>query len=78
MLSFACTTLMSTSADVPLPLVPLLSMREVGDLLGVSKDSVERMVKRGEFAVVRVGVQLRVHPSEVARYISERTTPRRT
>lgn len=58
-------------------LVPLLSLRDVADVLGVSVDTARRLVRRGDLGSVRVGRMLRIHPADVRAYVEERWTPRR-
>lgn len=45
---------------------PLLSVNEVARLLGISRDSVYRMTRRGELRPYRVGERLRFGADEIA------------
>lgn len=53
--------------------VALLTTREVADALHVHPRTVQRLVERGELAVVRLGAAIRFDPSELVRLIAERT-----
>ena len=58
-------------------LVPLMPLRDVAEVLAVSVDTVRRLLKRGELSAVRIGAMLRVPRGDVARFITERSTPPR-
>jgi excisionase family DNA binding protein len=51
----------------------LLTTREVADALHVHPRTVQRLVERGELAVVRLGAAIRFDPAELVRFIAERT-----
>lgn len=53
--------------------VALLTTREVADALHVHPRTVQRLVERGELAVVRLGGAIRFDPAELVRLIAERT-----
>ena len=53
--------------------VALLTTREVADALHVHPRTVQRLVERGELAVVRLGAAIRFDPAELVRLIAERT-----
>lgn len=48
---------------------PLLSLAEVAVVLGVSKRTAERLVRRGEIGTVRAGSARRVHPAALDAYV---------
>lgn len=51
----------------------LLTKVEAGEVLKVSRPTLERMIGRGELAVVRIGARgIRIPEDEVRRYIAER------
>lgn len=56
----------------------LMTLRQVGDELQVSEDSVFRLIKSGQLAATDVGTgsrsRTRVQRSEVERFIKARTT----
>lgn len=59
-------------------LAPLLTLREVGDILQLSPRSVRRLVLAGELDVVAVGAHSpRIPPASVQRFIESRSTSRR-
>lgn len=53
--------------------IGLLTTREVADALHVHPRTVQRLVERGELAVVRLGAAIRFDPAELVRFIAERT-----
>jgi excisionase family DNA binding protein len=53
--------------------VALLTTRQVADALHVHPRTVQRLVERGELAVVRLGASIRFDPAELVRLIAERT-----
>jgi excisionase family DNA binding protein len=59
-------------------LLPLLSLRDVAAVLGVSGRTVRRLVSEGELEVVEVGDRrLLVEPDALAEFIAARRTRRR-
>ncbi len=57
----------------------LVSTQEAADVLGVSRMTVVRLIDRGELAIEGSGgVHRRIPASELARYVQERTTTRRS
>ena len=58
-------------ADLPPPR-PLLSVRQVAELLGVSRASVYKLVERGELAHVRISNAIRVRPVDLERWLEGR------
>lgn len=47
----------------------LISINEVADWLGVSRQTVNRLVARGEIPVVRVGSRVLVRPRDVEEFV---------
>lgn len=45
------------------------TIAEVADLLSVSRDQVERLLRNGELRARRVGARRRIPASEVSRYL---------
>jgi excisionase family DNA binding protein len=56
--------------DRPLPEVSFLTVKEVADLMRVSKMTVYRLVHSGELPAVRVGRSFRVPERAVHHYLS--------
>jgi excisionase family DNA binding protein len=52
----------------------MLSIDEVADQLAVSRDTIRRLVERGELKAVKVGAQWRISTADLAAYL-ERNTP---
>jgi excisionase family DNA binding protein len=50
----------------------------VADALHVHPRTVQRLVERGELAVVRLGAAIRFDPAELVRFIAERTRTARS
>jgi excisionase family DNA binding protein len=50
-------------------LFPLLSINEVGELLGISRPTVYALIRRGELAPIRVGERLRFEQADVRAYL---------
>ncbi len=50
----------------------LLTLQDSADILQVSIKTLRRRIDAGELPVIRDGRILRVHPSDLARYISAR------
>jgi excisionase family DNA binding protein len=63
----------SSDAQVAAAGIALLTTREVADALHVHPRTVQRLVERGELAVVRLGTAIRFDPAELVRLIAERT-----
>ncbi len=54
---------------------PLLTRREVADLLRTDEHEVGRWIRRGELVEVRLGTRTsRVHPDDLAAFIDARRT----
>lgn len=53
----------------------LLSVNEVAYFLGVSRDSVYRLVRKGVLPYVRVGDRLRFRPVEIDAYLTRERRP---
>jgi len=53
-------------------LTPLLTLQDSADILQVSMKTLRRRIDAGELPVIRDGRILRVHPNDLARYISAR------
>lgn len=53
----------------------LLTLAQVAEQLAVSLRTVERLVARGELAVVRVGRQVRVRPQDMDAYLDAARLP---
>lgn len=53
----------------------LLTLLEVSEQLAVSLRTVERLVARGELAIVRVGRQVRVRPGDLDAYLDAARLP---
>jgi excisionase family DNA binding protein len=51
---------------------PLLTIPEVARTLAVSALTVRRLIRSGQLPCVRVGVQIRVQPRDLLRWISAR------
>lgn len=49
---------------------PLLTDREVAELLGVSRTTVRRLRYDGELPYVRIAGVVRMRPEDVARYVA--------
>jgi excisionase family DNA binding protein len=58
--------------------IGLLTTREVADALHVHPRTVQRLVERGELAVVRLGAAIRFDPAELVRFVAERTRTARS
>lgn len=63
----------ASETQLPSGGVGLLTTREVADALHVHPRTVQRLVERGELAVVRLGAAIRFDPAELVRFIAERT-----
>lgn len=53
-------------------LFKLLSIRETADILGCSDKTVKRRIAAGDLPVIRDGRLVRVHPTDLERYIKLR------
>jgi excisionase family DNA binding protein len=58
-----------TAIDVA---IPLMTVREVADFLGVHEKTVLRLVAKGRLPCVRVGRSVRYIPSDISRWVSAR------
>jgi excisionase family DNA binding protein len=56
-------------------LEPLLTISRVCELLGVSKQTLYRLMKRGELRPSRVGDRLRFAPADVRDYLERTREP---
>lgn len=52
-----------------------ISRREAGDRLGVSADTIQRMIAIGEIQAFRIGRQVRIEASEIERYLEAARMP---
>lgn len=52
-----------------------LSRREAGERLGVSADTVARLITLGDLRAYRIGRQVRVEASEIERYLDAARLP---
>jgi excisionase family DNA binding protein len=52
---------------------PLLSQAEVGDVLGVSVQTIGRMLKRRELEAVKIGRSVRILSESLERYLRKET-----
>ncbi len=52
-------------------------MSEAGEILGVSRMTMYRLVGRGDLPVVRIGDRPLVEPAAIRAFIEARRTPRR-
>jgi excisionase family DNA binding protein len=52
---------------------PLLTRAEVGDVLGVSVQTVARMLKRKELEAVKIGRSVRILSESLERYLTNET-----
>jgi len=57
---------------VPIPLEPLLTIKEVAATLGASVKTVRREIDAGELPAVRIGRLIRVRPVDLRAYIAAR------
>ncbi len=61
---------MKKNEDAALP--RLLTLQQASDTLGISPKTLRRRIDAGQLPVIRDGRIVRVHPSDLARYISAR------
>ncbi len=54
------------------PLPKLLDLREVADLLCVSRPMAFKLTRTGALPCVRIGTSVRVHPADLAAFVEER------
>lgn len=52
---------------------PLLSQAEVGEVLGVSVQTIGRMLKRGELESVKIGRSVRILAKSLENYLTRET-----
>ena len=50
-------------------LSPLLSINEVGELLGISRPTVYALIRRGELVPIRVGKRIRFDQADIRAYL---------
>ena len=55
--------------------VHLLDVREVAELLHISRSYAYLLIRRGEIPSFRLGAALRVHPSDVELYLARTRRP---
>lgn len=55
----------------PSPRAPALSLRQFGQLCGVSEFTIKREIKRGKLQAFKVGGQWRVSDDEAQRYLGQ-------
>ncbi len=56
--------------------MPLLSMQEAAGELGISRVGVERLIRRGDLPVVRIGRRILIEPETLAAFVRARRHPR--
>lgn len=56
------------------PLVPLLTVPDVAEILGVSRYTVYRLASTGSLRSVNVGAQIRFEEEAVRAYVARQTT----
>lgn len=56
---------------MPVPDAVLLRVEEAGDRLGLSKGSVQRLIREGKIRAVKIGKSTRVPVSEINRYVDD-------
>lgn len=61
---------MQHEREVP-PLQPLLTIKQVQRVLGLSRSMVYVLIQRGELRAVHIGTAIRVKQSEIRRFIQE-------
>ena len=64
-----CLTLVGEVSIMPSMLKPLLTCKEVAEVLKVSRSRAYRIMGRGDFPVLHIGKLRRVRPEDVDRYI---------
>ena len=62
---------MSNATDTRLPAIKPLSCKELADLLGMSRKTIERYDQEGRIRTILIGNKKRIPPSEVARIVEE-------
>ena len=62
---------MTDRATVASILEPLLTYKQVGDLLGVTDRTVWKLVDLGQLPAVRVGRLVRIDPRDLRRFIEQ-------
>ena len=62
---------MTDRATVASLLEPLLTYKQVGDLLGVTDRTVWKLVDLGQLPAVRVGRSVRIDPRDLRRFIEQ-------
>ncbi len=72
------TTMTSSDVPVDLSLYPaLLTVQDVAALLQLSVPAVRARIRARELTSIKMGHSVRVPRAELARYLAERTVPRR-
>ena len=56
-------------------LEPLLSIRDVAGFLGISRESVYRLIRAGEITPIRVGGLPRFAPADVRAFVDRQREP---
>ena len=65
----------STPDQPGTPLPRLLPLAEAAEVLGCSMKTLRRRIAAGELPVIRDGRLVRVHPTDLARYVAARRSP---
>jgi excisionase family DNA binding protein len=68
----------TTAPITPPPLARLLSVEEVQELLQMSRNTVIRMIERGDLAAHKLGHQWRIHPADLQAFLAAARHPSRT
>ena len=58
-------------------LAPRMRVKQAGDILGVSADTVRRLVARGELGCNRIGGSIRIGPEHLQAYLERTECPAR-
>ena len=66
------TTETPSSVSGRTELEPLLTIRAVCEMLGVSKPTLYRLINAGHLVPIRIGLSPRFEPNELRRYIDQR------
>jgi len=61
-----------TNESPELPSLGLLTFDDVAEHLRCSKKSVQRLITSGDLPVVRIGRMVRIHPTDLGRFIKLR------
>ena len=68
---------MQHEREVP-PLQPLLTIKQVQKVLGLSRSMVYVLIQRGEIRAIHIGTAIRVKQSEIRRFIQEHEAAEQT